>query len=474
MSIFNKNDPIIVVGAGVMGLSTVYSLLQQGYTNIDLFDKNDYLKQEYSFFKGCDSPSSDLNKIFRTAYGGETHYQEMANVAQRQFLKWNEQIFAENWEGGVPIYYNTGFLNITDKNELPAFEKQSLKNLGQNSIDISQKDAYRQAASRGLFSTAIDPFNVQKNGKLVNGVLDTTGGMVLAEKACRWVLELCMRLNTENQLKLHFGTEEGLLYKLLIEWNPNNQSKKCVGIITKGGFKHFSPLVIVACGPWIPQIVPEANEKMEATAGTVVLVKIDDKVAAEKYAMSKFPTWSFNAREGAFGNVYGFPITNGYMKLGFRGMKFINPKGQVNSVVKTKWSEENDPNVPLFGLNIIKNFIREYIPEITKITMTRMCWYGDSEDNNYVISYCPYYTDNSLFVMGGDSGHAFKMLGILGDYVLDVLKNKGNTKLAHLWSWERERQKLNQINLGENDPRALCHNKMSTFKDWTINPLSKL
>lgn len=69
-----KDSKIIVLGAGVMGLSTTLSLLENGYSNISLFDKRDYLSKKYSYFEGCDSPSSDLNKVFRSSYGSEVHY----------------------------------------------------------------------------------------------------------------------------------------------------------------------------------------------------------------------------------------------------------------------------------------------------------------------------------------------------------------------------------------------------------------
>jgi sarcosine oxidase/L-pipecolate oxidase len=55
-----KDSPIIIVGAGVFGLSTSIHLAQRGYTNVTVFDKQPYHETHYSYDAGCDSASSGL------------------------------------------------------------------------------------------------------------------------------------------------------------------------------------------------------------------------------------------------------------------------------------------------------------------------------------------------------------------------------------------------------------------------------
>lgn len=468
-----QDSKIIVLGAGVMGLSTTLSLLERDYTNVHLFDKRDYLSKKYSYFEGCDSPSSDLNKVFRSSYGSEVHYQKMSNASREKFIEWNKEIAKENWEGGEPIYYNTGNVHLTDKKVLPEFERLSLKNMPEDSICISDRDAEERAVNSGLYPCAIDPFDMRKRGKHLQGLLDTTGGMTLADKSCRWVLKKCM-LKGKDKLSTYFG-DPGTLTELLLEYNELTGGKKCVGIKTKDGTRHFCDHLIVCAGPWLSEIISEAGEKVEATGGSVCMIKIKDKATQRKYAQTKFPTWTYKVRDGALGRLYGFPCTEGYMKIGYRGLKWINPVGDINSKVKTKWSpEEQEANIPLFALKQIKNFIRENIPEVKKISMTRLCWYSDSSDNDYLISYCPYYEDRSVFVMAGDSGHAFMMLGSIGDVATDIINDEGDPFLRNLFSWERERETLNIINSGAEDPRCLTETVMASPKDWWIDEPSKL
>lgn len=482
----SNQDKIIVVGAGVYGLSTVLSLLKSGmFQEIHLFDKNDYFKQSYSYFDGCDSASSDMNKIFRCSYGTQYHYQRLALASREVFLQWNQQIKESNWEGGDPIYINSGNVHLTDQKELPSFEAETLKSMKADGKDdaicVADLDAATRAVKLGLPAASVDPFEAKAQGRHLQGVLDVTGGTIIADKCCRWVLHLCETYNDgRTKLVTHFGSKEGQVDLLLVERNQLTGGKKCVGIRTKDQKLHFASKVCVFGGSWTAQIVPEAGEKLEATGGTVALIRVEDnpKLAtnARKYNELNFPTWTYKVRDGAMGGLYGFPLRNGYLKIGYRGLKWTNPQGKINSKTKTKYTEEqSETNVPIFGLNVIKNFIRENIPEVERISMTRLCWYSDSEDNDFLISYCPYYESKSLFVGAGDSGHAFMMFGSLGNVIRDILfeKSGGSTDLdflTQLFSWKREREKLNLINQGVDDPRALCHLKMAIPKDWIINP----
>lgn len=472
----DKNSKIIIVGAGVYGLSTALSLLEDGFQDVHIFDKNDYLVQKYSYFNGCDSASSDMNKIFRASYGSQTHYQKMSLISRDKFLQWNKQIAEEKWEGGSPIYINSGNTHMSDLNELPLFERETLKRMGHDgsAIDINDPQAVEKATKKGLSARAVDPFDAKSKGIKLQGVLDTTGGIMIAEKCCRWVLELCRRVGGDR-LHLHLGKLIGEVEHLLTTSGSGGEKKKCLGIKTKDGKCHFAPLTCIFAGAWLSQIVPEANEKVEATGGTVCICKVDSKGALEEYSEKTFPSWTYKMRDGAMGGLYGFPITHdGYMKIGYRGLKWINPKEGVNSKVKTAHTIDKETNVPLFGLLRIKNLIKKFIPEIQSITLTRLCWYSDTSDNDFLITYCPHYDDETLFVGAGDSGHAFMMLGSIGPVIKDIILKQGDDFLQNLFSWEREREQLNEINLGLADPRALSNLKMATPHDWSIYSKSHL
>lgn len=67
----SSDSKIIIVGAGVFGLSTSLWLARNGYTNITVFDRCAVDEKNYNPSDGCDGASADINKVFRAAYGKE-------------------------------------------------------------------------------------------------------------------------------------------------------------------------------------------------------------------------------------------------------------------------------------------------------------------------------------------------------------------------------------------------------------------
>ena len=79
-----KSEPILIVGAGVFGLTTALHLSRSGYKNVHLFDKQPFHETKYSFAAGCDGASADENKILRASYGGQELYQKLAFAAMQE------------------------------------------------------------------------------------------------------------------------------------------------------------------------------------------------------------------------------------------------------------------------------------------------------------------------------------------------------------------------------------------------------
>lgn len=71
LTMLSQNSEIIIVGAGVFGLSTSLWLARNGYKNITVFDRCAFDKNHYNPLNGCDGASADINKVFRTSYGKE-------------------------------------------------------------------------------------------------------------------------------------------------------------------------------------------------------------------------------------------------------------------------------------------------------------------------------------------------------------------------------------------------------------------
>lgn len=57
-AVSSKAAPIVIVGAGVFGLSTAIHLARRGYTNVTILDKQAYDESQYSYAAGCDAASA--------------------------------------------------------------------------------------------------------------------------------------------------------------------------------------------------------------------------------------------------------------------------------------------------------------------------------------------------------------------------------------------------------------------------------
>lgn len=53
-----KEDPIVIVGAGIFGLSSALHLAKGGYSNVAVYDKQNYDESLYSYQKGSDAASA--------------------------------------------------------------------------------------------------------------------------------------------------------------------------------------------------------------------------------------------------------------------------------------------------------------------------------------------------------------------------------------------------------------------------------
>jgi sarcosine oxidase/L-pipecolate oxidase len=482
-----KTDAIIIVGAGVFGLSTALHLAQRGYSKVTVFDAQPYEATKYDYLCGSDAASADLNKIIRSAYGEQTEYQDLSTEAIGSWKAWNVEISTgkcvpDGMKTTEKVFVNNGHLSLVDGEELPPFERATIRNMEQAGLGDTQlvtTDQRHAETMRTLgFGYAIDPFQRQSKGKGYLGVLDATGGIAVADKACRFALHKAKDLGVRFILQRESGRFVAFCY---------DEAGKVTGIQTNDGQKHFASKVVMACGGWTPSLLPELDGVCETTAGSVIMMKIPPSSQLfERFAPERFPSWSYKMRDGANGGLYGFPRDDkGFLKIGYRGTKYTNPKiqtdGRERSVPVTRYTDnEKISQLPKQAIQVFKSFIAEFLPELAEegidIELTRLCWYTDSFDNHYVIDYLP--GQESVLVATGGSGHAFKYLPNIGNWIVDIMEEVGlDRQLVRNWRWRKVQpgqQAVNVLMEGSTGPRALQNVEMSTDDDLKLSNRARL
>lgn len=486
MAHLSKKDRINIVGAGIFGLSTALHLARRGYKHITVFDKQPYDSTLYSYLKGCDAASADINKIIRSAYGSQVEYQELTFEAIEAWNSWNDELASDidlppGMSSKDRVFHNCGTLSMTDGNALPDFELATIKTMEEcghkDTQLITTDERHRRIAEERGQGFALDPFHRKKKRKSNLGVLDSTGGVAVADKACRFALHKAKRYGARFILDPVAGAFSSFI---------SSSSGNVTGIVTKDGKQHPAVLTIMACGGWTPSLVPQLDGLCEATAGSVVMFKIPcSSPLWDRTAPENFPTWLWKVRDGAEGGLYGFPRDeNGYLKIGYRGIKYTNPQtqddGVERSVPVTRWSDgEKLKQIPSQAMKVLRRFVDEYLPELGEeeinIAVTRVCWYTDSFDNHFVVDYVP--GQEGLFIATGGSGHAFKYLPNIGNWVVDVLEGVGNDRPAiKAWKWRQlgDEKPANLLMEGVQGMRALQNVQLTSDSDLQIQARARL
>ncbi|KAM5341440.1 hypothetical protein ACJ41O_014471 [Fusarium nematophilum] len=462
----SSDSKIIIVGAGVFGLTTALWLARGGYKDITVFDRCAFDTNHYNPANGCDGASSDLNKIFRMAYGDKQEGQRhVACLGQGRQGERPSRTPA----GLTPedqLLHVCGCYFIGQGRELQGENAQSLETMAKLAPDFRKMQFVKVPDDSLIFE-----YWFEMAGCLKNSPEDEER---LRNIDPKWVDKYYIidRINS--------GNTHGFL--------DINAGITIADKVTLWGEIPF------LTGSWTASIVPEAHRTVEATAGTVMFVDIPKyrQDLRRRFHPDNYPVWSYRAGEGdeAYSGG-GYPISKeGRLKFSSRGRKTIRrsqtcmswfvlePLWIVSlyqhrriSTPRTKYSENPINTVPLYGLSRMKKVVSEAFPELVEFgfTNSRLCWYTDTIDEDYVVDYVP-GSSKSLFICTGGCGHAFKFLPILGRHVKNQLEGVPD-QFSPVWKWRvvEEGKHNNGLSEGADGPREMSRLKMANPLDFAMD-----
>ncbi|ODO05135.1 hypothetical protein L198_01823 [Cryptococcus wingfieldii CBS 7118] len=403
---------VLIVGAGEFGASTAVSLLKTGnYGNVTVVDRAPVLP-------AMDAASCDINKVVRFDY----YDRDYCDLAKAAIDEWNK----DEWKG---IYHQPGVcIRWNDDGSYDAnYSKKVFENVKEKIPSVSLISTRDQFVPHLAPNNATIPVTDPASNAL--GYFNPYGGWANAAGAVEKLYKDLLALGGTLEAGVDF---EELLF--------TEGGKDVRGIRTKAGKEYTADKVIVALGSWtaahpaLSGLLPKGL--LTATGQVVAAVQLSPE-DAKRYA--DIPV-SMHYDGSAF---YMFPPNkDGLLKFAFHAAGFTSESGVPRTATDpeaVQWTEENKKGwIPKASLAGLRHQLDVVYPELAKmpIAYSRMCWYSDVVDGDWVIDYSKQYP--SLMFATGGAGHAFKFLPIIGNLIRSRFENTLEPHLVQKWRASRE------------------------------------
>jgi len=311
--------------------------------------------------------SGGETRVTRYSYGGDALYAEMA---RESLVAWKDV----SARAATPIFHNTGVLWFSPEND--AYMAKSLAYLE------ATKTPFKKLDRAGLENAY--PQMRFFDGEA--GFLEEETGALVAGRGVQTVAGL-----------------GGFPFFLARAGEPKNKR----GVFSPAPGVRAARLVY-ACGPWLPQVFPKIlDRKIVATRQDVI--HFGAPAGDDRFRPGKLPVWAdFNAGD----LTYGIPDIEG------QGFKFcfgaagpeISPDDEARLVDGAVVARARD-------------YLKRRFPDLAKapVVHARVCQYENSWNSDLLIDRHPGFDD--VWLVGGGSGHGFKLGPAVGRYVADRIVN---------------------------------------------------
>jgi sarcosine oxidase/L-pipecolate oxidase len=269
-------------------------------------------------------------------------------------------------------------------------------------------------------------------GSGCTGYVNWSSGWADAEGAMMWLRERVESLGRVNFV-------EASVKKLLIDHKTYTVS----GVRLSDSTELKADLTILAAGAWTASLI-DLRGICKATGQVLCYMPIS---SSEEAKLSNRPT-ILNLSHGLF----MIPPSKKLLKVARHGHGYVNPTTiphpesedpNETITISLPYTHVDDPSqqVPIEGQKQCRDFLTSIHPSLAipsrPFTKSKICWYTDTRNGDFLISYHPQY--KGLFVATGGSGHGFKFLPIIGDSILQCIEGRTPEDFRGRWEWPKER-----------------------------------
>jgi len=373
---------ILIVGAGINGVTAAIALKQRGHA-VRLIDPGP--------IPHPGAASTDISKAVRSTYGSDEDYTELAERSVRLWHNWNTQF-------GKTLYHEVGML----------FARRTPMKPGDFEYESFQVSERRSGRLEGLDQNRLrTQFPAWSDNDYAFGVYEREAGYAESGFAVSTLAAHAMDLGVQLDQGCHFS-------------RLDETGSKVRGAIVNGKDRIAADVVVMTTGAWTPYILPFTRNFFRATGHAVFHFKPSNP---SLFAPERFPVFGADISTTGY---YGFPLNReGVVKIANHGpgreMSPNSPQRQVTAEEEAR----------------IRDFVRKTFPALADapIVFTRICLYCDTHDGHFWIARDP--DRAGLVIAAGDSGHGFKFAPALGDIIADAVEEKDNAFLKK-FRWRPE------------------------------------
>lgn len=419
---------ILIVGAGVFGLSTVLPLLLSPryiHTRITILDTHAPLPSlTPSESHNPHAASIDNSRIIRADYSNPL-YTVLALKAQQT---WRNK-YAKHG-----IYRESGVAIVGEKGRS-----------GREYIEKSRSNVGSQIHSHG--EGRIQNLGSQEDIKAALKTDGSSGSAGYINCGSGWADAAAAMANVRRRVNEEAGKQRRQIWRRgkaveLVYDNARHsahtsgtESKrpKVTGVRLESGETLQADLVILAAGAWTGALV-DLRGRAEATAQVLAYISL---TPGERSQLQSMPVL-LNLGTGLFA-IPPSPAADSLFKVARHGYGYRNPTPIIDpatgeSRIVSLPSSHFSP-IPSEGSIALREFLKDLVPWLAErpFTHTRMCWYTDTPTGDFIVDFHPEI--EGLFLATGGSGHAFKFLPVIGEKVMEALEGMLDSELRSLWAW---------------------------------------
>ena len=389
---------ILIVGAGVFGLSTTLSLLRrtsQSPSNainsttspLKSLPKPQIIVLDASHILPNPSGSSvDSSRIIRPDYP-RLPYCRLATEAQ---VLWRDQ--SDDGWGGQGRYTESGLVSTADREDDDDTDVEGIR--GRQCVKKALNNV-RTLVANGMIgaddlieldaSEDITRVTGHTNGKALGrtGYLNRSSGWADAEASVKYALETIRKEDTEGRVQIMNGKRvRSLIFSN--DFDGKLAERRCTGVELKNGKQLYASLVVLATGAWTPSII-DLEGRAVATGQILAYLELTPQEQRRLEDKPVFLNWSRG--------MFIIPPRNQELKIARHAFGYRNPKlmsrpglpsdrslGEEEKV-EISTPEAGHP-VPPEGQKACRDMLQDLFADsdlaARPFSRTRICWYCDT------------------------------------------------------------------------------------------------